>query len=176
MQEAEIHKDSLNIIYEMAWKYYEAEIARSNKIISKAQTYAGTLGVTFSFFSFASKDVILSTEKYGCYQGFLILIFVITIAYLLLAVISSLAAIKLTNVHKIGGEDIKMVAMRRSKIYEEKIKMICQKLTIENLVWYTKLNEQNDWALATYVGISQECYRKGLIGVVIFLFFIVVLK
>lgn len=169
-QDTQIDSNCLGMVYEMSWKYYEAEISRGNKIISKARTYSGAVSLTLSFFTFASNNIIVSIKGYTCYQVFIMAIFMITIAYFLLAVISAMAAIKLTNVHKIGDADImeiKGMAMSYTKPYKKMIKANCQKHIIGKLIRYTKLNEQLDNALTSYVYISQECYRKGIIGMII---------
>ena len=168
----EIDKDSMDVICEMAWKYYEAEISRGNKIISKAKTYCSAVGLTLSIFSFASKDAIITLKNYNGYNLLLILLFLITIGYFLLAAISSLSAIKLTNVHKIGEGDIvdtHEIATENQGTSTEDAKKICRKHVVNKLILYTKLNEQIDNAMATYVGIAQEAYRKGIIVLVIFL-------
>lgn len=168
----EIDNDSMDVICEMAWKYYEAEISRGNKIISKAKTYCSAVGLTLSIFSFASKDTIISLKNYNCYNLFLIFLFMITIGYFLLAAISSLSAIKLTNVHKIGEGDIvstHKIATENQCSNGDDVKKICRKHMVNKLILYTKLNEQIDNAMATYVGIAQEAYRNGIIVLVIFL-------
>ena len=170
--DTEIDSDFMNMIFEITWKYYEAEISRGNKIISKAQVYCGAVGLILSIFSVASKDTIVSLKNWNCYKLVLMLLFLATIGYFLLAAISSLSAIQITNVYKIGDGDI--VGIQNIPQYNQNSnpsnpKWIYQKHMVNKLIFYTKINEQTDNAIATYVAIAQASYRKGIIGLVAFL-------
>lgn len=172
LDDAEIDQDSIDMICEMTWKYYESEISRGNKIISKAKTYCSAVGLMLSFFSIASKDIVIHFNNFSCCNFMVTLFFVITVAYFLVAAISSLSAIKLTNVNKIGDSDIidaQKLSIRNQMSNQNVAKTICQKYVINKLIYYTKLNEQIDNAMASYVDISQKSYRKGIVALGAFL-------
>lgn len=172
LDDAEIDKDSMDMIFEMTWKYYESETSRGNKIISKAKIYCSAVGLILSIFSVASRDTIIHFNSSSCCQSMAVLLFLITVAYFLLAVISSLLALKLTTVNKIGASDIidiQKLSINNQTSDCDDAKKMRQKHTINKLIYYTKLNEQIDNIMASYVGISQESYRKGIISLVAFL-------
>lgn len=142
----------LDVAYDLALKYYEAEEDRKSSVESKSTVFIACIGFGITIILNLGKEVFASGNFNGASLVFVFLITLITV-YLCRTVWFAIQALERRTYHKLAPVDF---ALERSSGYKKHL--------IATLISYTDKNTLQNNAKVEHMTMAQEYFKRAIVS------------